>query len=378
MNTGLPYRGVTHLDAKMAQQSHSVPDPEDEHLHLHYTQPSTEWNQALPIGNGRLGAMVHGRTDTELLQLNEDSVWYGGPQDRTPRDALRNLPLLRQLIREGRHAEAEELVRTAFFATPASMRHYEPLGNCYIEFGHEEVSDYRRRLDLSRAVCETEYTFRQNTGRTEIDIKPVKVKRQAIASHPDQVLLLRVTASRKIKLVVRLNRVSEIEWETNEFLDSVHAGKNQIVLRATPGGKDSNQLAIVVGVCCDDADEGGSVESVGNERQIPKALLWETSRERWNGRGARLSTDTSQIIVRCSIVLAYACGQMHRIPQQTNASKTTEIQDSSLCIITSGDTCLSRAVVTPTRLSRLICRGSGTTPSHHRGEPNSPSISIPR
>lgn len=115
----------------------------DQHLHLHYTQPSKQWTEALPVGNGRLGAMVHGRTTTELLQLNEDSVWYGGPQDRTPRDAYRNLALLRQLIREGRHAEAEELVRTAFFASPASMRHYEPLGNCYLEFGHEHTSEYR-------------------------------------------------------------------------------------------------------------------------------------------------------------------------------------------------------------------------------------------
>lgn len=96
--------------------------PEDQHLHLHYTKPSKLWSEALPVGNGRLGAMVHGRTTTELLQLNEDSVWYGGPQDRTPRDAYRNLPLLRQLIREGRHAEAEELVRTAFFASPASSK----------------------------------------------------------------------------------------------------------------------------------------------------------------------------------------------------------------------------------------------------------------
>lgn len=117
--------------------------PEDQHLHLHYTQPSKLWSEALPVGNGRLGAMVYGRTTTELLQLNEDSVWYGGPQDRTPRDAYRNLPLLRQLIREGRHAEAEELVRNAFFASPASMRHYEPLGNCYLEFGHEITSGYR-------------------------------------------------------------------------------------------------------------------------------------------------------------------------------------------------------------------------------------------
>lgn len=125
---------------------------ENQHLHLHYTQPSKKWTEALPVGNGRLGAMVHGRTTTELLQLNEDSVWYGGPQDRTPRDALRNLPLLRQLIRECRHAEAEELVRTAFFASPASMRHYEPLGNCYLEFGHENVSGYRSACSTIRTI----------------------------------------------------------------------------------------------------------------------------------------------------------------------------------------------------------------------------------
>ena len=64
----------------------------------------------MPIGNGRLGCMVHGRPGTELLCLNEDSVWYGGPQNRTPKDALKNLPELRKLVRQGRHEEAEKLV----------------------------------------------------------------------------------------------------------------------------------------------------------------------------------------------------------------------------------------------------------------------------
>lgn len=154
------------MDAGGPQTGDGLPPPDSREekstdLHLHYTKPSTEWSEALPIGNGRLGAMIHGRTTTELLQLNEDSVWYGGPQDRTPQDALRNLPLLRQLIREGRHAEAEGLVQAAFFATPASMRHYEPLGTCTIDFQHGELIDgsrsevdrgvtgYRRWLDLS-------------------------------------------------------------------------------------------------------------------------------------------------------------------------------------------------------------------------------------
>lgn len=252
--------------------------PGDEHLHLHYRRPATEWSQALPVGNGRLGAVVHGRTTTELLQLNEDSVWYGGPQNRTPRDALHNLPLLRRWIREGMHAKAEELVRTAFFASPASMRHYEPLGTCTIEFGHGDVvesggnggngakggvTEYKRWLDLSRSVCGTNYTFRRtdpvnNTGRT------VNINRQVIASFADQVLLMRIQATDKIRFIIRLNRVSEIEWETNEFLDSVYTKADRIVLKATPGGQESNSLALVLGVRCDDLGAGGSVEMVGN------------------------------------------------------------------------------------------------------------------
>lgn len=235
---------------------------EPRHLQLHYGAPATQWAAALPIGNGRLGAMVHGRTTTELLQLNEDSVWYGGPQDRSPRDALRNLPLLRQLIRQERHAEAEELVRNAFFSTPASMRHYEPLGTCTIEFGHaaENVIDYRRSLDLTNAVCTTTYRYEDKLANDG----GVDIARHMIASFPDQVLALRVVASRKIRSVIRLNRASEFEWETNEFLDSIETGGSRIILQATPGGRDSNKLAIVLGVTCDDADNGGSVEALGN------------------------------------------------------------------------------------------------------------------
>lgn len=217
--------------------------------------------------------MVHGRTTTELLQLNEDSVWYGGAQDRTPPDALKNLPLLRRLIREERHAEAEELVRTAFWASPASMRHYEPLGTCSLEFGHGEVSEgdgqgagaeiggiteYTRWLDLGKSVCGTEYTFGLDT------IESTRVKREVIASFPDEVLLIRITASRRIRFIVRLNRLSEIEYETNEFLDSTDTAIDQIVLQATPGGKDSNRLALVLRIRCDDLENGGSIQAVGN------------------------------------------------------------------------------------------------------------------
>ncbi|RKU47751.1 hypothetical protein DL546_004339 [Coniochaeta pulveracea] len=244
--------------------------PTNRHLHLHYPSPAPKWSHALPVGNGRLGAMVYGRTDKELLQLNEDSVWYGGPQDRTPRDAAAHLPQLRQLIREGRHAEAEELVRLAFFSTPHSMRHYEPLGKCEIEFAGmqgRKVEGYRRWLDLEKAMTSVVYAYGKEDGQKET----VRVRRDVIASYPDQTLVMRVRASERISFVVRLNRTSELEWETNEFVDSIESRDNRIIMHATPGGKNSNPLCTVLGVSLDDEQEGGQVEAIGNCLRVTSA-----------------------------------------------------------------------------------------------------------
>ena len=219
---------------------------------LWYQQPARDWKEALPVGNGRLGCMLHGRTTTELYQLNEDSVWYGGPQDRTPRDARRHLPKLRELIRAGKHSDAEKLVRLAFFSTPASQRHYEPLGNLTFEFGHDEAKaeNYRRSLDLSTAIVDVKY-----------ECNGVRHTRQTFASYPDNVMVSRITASAETTFLVRLTRVSEREYETNEFVDSITAVADTLTMHATPGGRDSNKLCCMVRVVCVGP---GSVESIGN------------------------------------------------------------------------------------------------------------------
>ncbi|KAH7417823.1 glycoside hydrolase family 95 protein [Cadophora sp. MPI-SDFR-AT-0126] len=219
---------------------------------LRYTTPASEWSQALPIGNGRLGAMVYGRTTMELLQLNENSVWYGGPQDRTPRDAFKSLPRLRELIRSEQHQQAEDLVRKAFFATPHSQRHYEPLGTLTLEFGHAEdaVTNYRRELDLETAITSVGY---EHSG--------VSFRREVFASQPDNVLVLKLESSVESQFTLRLTRVSEREYETNEFVDSIVAGEDgTIIMHATPGGRGSNKLCCVVKVKCED---DGLVEVVG-------------------------------------------------------------------------------------------------------------------
>lgn len=113
---------------------------------LWYRQPAGEWNEALPIGNGRLGAMIFGGAAEEKLQLNEDSVWYGGPRDRNNEDALPHLPEIRKLILEGRLLEAEKLASMSMAGLPEAQRHYLPLGELLLSFGgHEQpADDYRR------------------------------------------------------------------------------------------------------------------------------------------------------------------------------------------------------------------------------------------
>ncbi|EPS29908.1 putative alpha-1,2-L-fucosidase [Penicillium oxalicum 114-2] len=219
---------------------------------LWYTEPASDWNEALPIGNGRLGAMVYGRTDHELLALNEDSVWYGGPQRRTPRDSLKYLPELRQAIRDENHQEAERIARLAFFANPISQRHYEPLGTLFMDFGHsfDRVSDYHRQLDLENASVSVSYKYGEATYH-----------REAIASYPDNVLAVRVCGPQDAEYVLRLTRFSELEFETNEYLDELKVSSNSIAMRVTPGGKDSNAACCIVHVR---TDPDGSVTSIGN------------------------------------------------------------------------------------------------------------------
>lgn len=95
---------------------------------LWYEQPAAEWEEALPIGSGRLGAMVYGGTDTEQIQLNEESMWYGGRVDRINPDFKENLPLIREYLDQGQIAKAERLMDKAMTGCPDSMHPYQTLG----------------------------------------------------------------------------------------------------------------------------------------------------------------------------------------------------------------------------------------------------------
>jgi len=154
---------------------------------ISFDSPAKDWNEALPIGNGKLGGMVFGSPYIERIQLNEDSIWSGGPRDRINPSALEKLPEIRELIFNGHIKEAQELATFALSGIPEEERHYEPLGNLYIEFmGQEtEYSDYSRELDISEAVATTSLCF-----------NGVKYTREVIASYPQNVIAIHLTADK--------------------------------------------------------------------------------------------------------------------------------------------------------------------------------------
>jgi len=151
-------------------------------LVLWYDEPAGQWTDALPIGNGRLGAMVFGDPEFELLQLNEDTLYAGRPYDPNNPEALKALPEVRRLIFEGRYREAHELVGAKMMARPLKQMPYQPVGLLRVKFTHGIVTSYRRQLDLNTAIASVSY----KDG-------PVTFTREAFASPVDQVIVVSFT-----------------------------------------------------------------------------------------------------------------------------------------------------------------------------------------
>lgn len=162
---------------------------------LYYKTPAEDWNDALALGNGRLGAMVFSQPMNERICLNEDSVWSGAFRDRNNISALENLETVRLLLSKERIPEAERIVTECFCGTPESQRHYMPLGDMYLSHLDEGECVFReRRLDLRDAVCTTEY-----------EIGGVGFRREVFISEPDQVMAVHITADRKASVNVDLS-----------------------------------------------------------------------------------------------------------------------------------------------------------------------------
>jgi alpha-L-fucosidase 2 len=153
---------------------------------LWYRQPARVWTEALPVGNGRLGAMVFGGIPEERLQFNEDTLWLGEPRDYSRPGAWKHLGTLRQLLWEGRQREAEALAMREFMSVPLRQMPYQPFADLWLRFPESgPVEAYRRELDLDEAVARVRYR-----------VDGVTWEREVFVSAPDQVLVVHLRVDR--------------------------------------------------------------------------------------------------------------------------------------------------------------------------------------
>lgn len=174
-------------------------DVESKELRLWYKQPAKQWTEALPVGNGRLGGMIFGQVKEEKIQLNEDSIWYGGPKEGENSDALQHLPHIRKLLFDGDVEKATYLARMSMFSSPKYYNPYQPLGEMKLFFTDlkGEIHSYQRELDLQTGITKVAF----NVGDTIYS-------REIFSSFPEQVMAVHMTCSKPggLTFCVNLNR----------------------------------------------------------------------------------------------------------------------------------------------------------------------------
>jgi alpha-L-fucosidase 2 len=190
-------------------------------LVLRYNRPASSWNEALPVGNGRLGAMVFGTVPRERIQFNEETLWTGEPHDYSHPGASKYLDTIRQLLFSGKPREAENVAMEHFMSIPLGQKAYQPFGDLYIDFpGHEKYTGYTRSLDISEALARVSY-----------QIKGLTYTREVFSSHPDQVIVIRLTVNEMKKLSFNLGFDSPHE---KKMITTV--GPQQTLTVAVKGG----------------------------------------------------------------------------------------------------------------------------------------------
>ena len=193
---------------------------------LRYNQPASIWEEALPIGNGRLGAMVFGHPFQECIQVNEESLWSGAPMNSNNPKAIQSLDKIRELILNHQYIAAKKLAAETMVGTPPCVRSYQTLGNILLDYAIQDTIHYSRSLNLNRGVSTTEFTS-----------QGIRYKQDVFASAVDNVIVTHLSASEKegLNVLIRFEREKDarISVRGNEILmegqvmdeDSPSAGK---------------------------------------------------------------------------------------------------------------------------------------------------------
>lgn len=225
---------------------------------LWYDRPSDKWTDALPVGNGKLGAMIYGIPDQEHIQLNEESVWSGGKLSRLNQNAAESLYKVRQLLREGNIEAAEQLANLGMASTPASMRHYETLGEMKLTFDtipRSLVKEYERWLDLETAVAGVKFSANDTFYQREI-----------FASTPNNIIAQRCTAKGAQKLSFHVMVHRPYGMLNVAYDKSYNNGKDTTFMIGTSGGPDPITFAAAINIQTD-----GKVEALGEFLLVKEA-----------------------------------------------------------------------------------------------------------
>lgn len=212
-----------------------------QNLKLWYQQPAKTWVEALPVGNSSMGAMVYGGTSREELQLNEETLWGGGPYRNDNPKALESLAEVRNLIFSGKTMDAQNLIDQTFYTGRNGMP-YQTIGSLIIEApGHEKAKNYYRDLDLERAVATTRY-----------QVDGVNFQREVFASFPDRVIIVRFTADKPGELNFKVSYDSPLQ-------STVRKQGKKLVLRGKGGDHEGVKGVIEVETQSQVIVEGGKV-----------------------------------------------------------------------------------------------------------------------
>jgi alpha-L-fucosidase 2 len=218
---------------------------DDSLLRLWYTHPARTWVEALPIGNGRLGAVVYGDPRRETIQLNENTVWGGQPNRNDNPDAREALPEIRRLVFDGKYREAQDLVNQKVISRVSNGMPYQTVGDLHLVFpGHEHYSGYYRELDIHKAVATTRYT-----------VDGVHVESRVFASFPDQVIIARITADKSgaINFSATMTRPAPVHISTRD--------DSELIMSGVTGDCDSVKGKVQFQVHVKILTNGGSVKT---------------------------------------------------------------------------------------------------------------------
>ena len=231
-----------------------------------YREPATKYWEGLPIGTGRFAAMVYGGVRDELIPFNDETLWSGAPHNPVRPDGIKALPKIRELIFAGKFAEAQREC-DKLMGIPNDVQRYQPVGELRLRFdGHDAVADYRRELDMDRALVKISYR-----------IGDVQYRREVFASYPDQVMVMRITADKpgQVSLTAQLASVQP----------SAHSSAPASNLLVMKGGNEDVSKAGF-----------GQLDIVYNEQVLRGAMKWESHLQVLNrgGQTTRVTIDGVQ------------------------------------------------------------------------------------